>query len=106
MVAVSEQKKKVYSHYKVRTSNQDRTLDSMFPVVNQAAQPERTSSTTQLSGAQPPTTQLKAKEIKESQCFLTSVKGLRQNLLTGKHKRKPQRVITKGNRLNSQLRAE
>jgi DNA mismatch repair protein MLH1 len=96
VIAASEQKK-VYAHYKVRTSNQDRTLDSMFPVVNQATRLERSESAAQQS----PTNQPKAKEIKESQCSLTSVTGLRQNLLKGKHKRKPQRFFTKGDQPDS-----
>ncbi|THU96853.1 DNA mismatch repair protein MutL [Dendrothele bispora CBS 962.96] len=77
--------KKVYSHHKVRTSLADRTLDSMFPVVNtsQVVDKKKTSST---PGT--PSVQLTSryKEIKESECFLSSVRNLRSALVKGKHK--------------------
>jgi DNA mismatch repair protein MLH1 len=71
--------KKTSSQYKVRTSLQDRTLESMFPVVNP------TQIEGQSKGKSADTT--KSREIKESQCNLTSVKKLRQNAIKGKHKR-------------------
>ncbi|KAE9385345.1 hypothetical protein BT96DRAFT_960757 [Gymnopus androsaceus JB14] len=71
---------KVYSHNKVRTSLQDRTLDSMFPVVN----PSQIGD----SSADPNLSQSfsRYREVKESECFLTSVIGLRKRLEKGKHK--------------------
>jgi hypothetical protein len=81
----TEQPKKVYSHHKVRTSLADRTLDSMFPVLNssQIASDQKKSSLPST-----PTSQLTSRyrEIKESECFLTSVKSLRNALVKGKHK--------------------
>lgn len=76
-----ENKKRTYSQHKVRTSLQDRTLDSMFPVVN-PAQLEKSS-------ANPSDTQVppsKSRDIKESECFLASVQDLRKALVKGKHR--------------------
>lgn len=81
-VAGIENKKRTYSHHKVRTSLQDRTLDSMFPVVN-PAQLEK-SSTSPSDTQVPPS---KSRDIKESECFLTSVQDLRKALVKGKHRR-------------------
>ncbi|KAJ7755378.1 histidine kinase-like ATPase [Mycena maculata] len=72
--------KKTLSQYKVRTSLQDRTLESMFPVANPMQIEGRSSSKGK------PADTLKSREIKESECFLTSVKKLRQNAIKGKHK--------------------
>lgn len=74
-------KKRTYSQHKVRTSLQDRTLDSMFPVVN-PAQLEKSSANP--SDTQSPTP--KSRDIKESECFLTSVQDLRKALVKGKHR--------------------
>ncbi|KAJ7336310.1 histidine kinase-like ATPase [Mycena albidolilacea] len=69
--------KKTLSQFKVRTSLQDRTLESMFPVVNP----------TQIDGASSAKGKSNAdREIKESECTLTSVKRLRQKVIKGKHK--------------------
>ncbi|PPR02265.1 hypothetical protein CVT24_011614 [Panaeolus cyanescens] len=76
--------KKVYSHYKVRTNVQDRTLDSMFPAASQSTQ--KASSTNMSAGASSPSVVGKPKEIPESQCFLSSVKKLRQQIVKGKHR--------------------
>ncbi|KAF8634832.1 hypothetical protein AX17_004083 [Amanita inopinata Kibby_2008] len=79
----SEVRQKTYSHHKVRMSAQDRTLDSMFPVVN-PAQVE--------SSSKKPVTRTKIREsipyrgIEESDCSLTSINNLRQSLVKGKHK--------------------
>lgn len=62
--------RKVYSHHKVRTSLHDRTLDSMFPVV-------------QTSGEAAPTP--RSKEIKESICRLATVLELRADVLKLRH---------------------
>ncbi|KAF4581677.1 DNA mismatch repair protein [Pleurotus pulmonarius] len=79
--------KKIASQHKVRTSLTDRTLDSMFPVVNQATQP---SPLLDAKVHDSPATQspspLKIRDIKESECYLTSVLNLRHALIKGKHK--------------------
>ncbi|KIM42266.1 hypothetical protein M413DRAFT_444701 [Hebeloma cylindrosporum] len=81
----AESKKKVYSHHKVRTSLRDRTLDSMFPVTNQSQKPEASSSAS--AEITPPLNTLsKQRDVKESECFLTSVKNLRQQVAKGKHR--------------------
>ncbi|KAH6909546.1 DNA binding protein [Coprinopsis sp. MPI-PUGE-AT-0042] len=88
--------KRTYSHHKVRTSVQDRTLDSMFPVVNPSQIPgappgtqkyrtqgERTAEDT------PPVasdTSSRTHEIPESDCLLTSVQALRSAVTKAKHK--------------------
>ncbi|KAI0372035.1 DNA mismatch repair protein MutL [Pilatotrama ljubarskyi] len=77
-------KRKVYSQHKVRTSLKDRTLDSMFPVTHPS---QRTGSGDGGSGpgtpGTPPT--IRDKEIKESQCYLKSIKDLRSAVLKTKH---------------------
>ncbi|KAJ7275048.1 histidine kinase-like ATPase [Mycena rebaudengoi] len=72
--------KKTLSQHKVRTSLQDRTLESMFPVVNpaQIAGPSTGKAKTADTS--------KSREMKESECFLTSVNTLRQTTIKGKHK--------------------
>ena len=53
----------------------------MFPIMNQAqieSPSPKSSEGTPLS---------KSREIKESQCLLTSVKDLRQSIIKGRHKR-------------------
>ncbi|PBK94630.1 DNA binding protein [Armillaria gallica] len=79
----AESRRKTYSHNKVRTSLQDRTLDSMFPIVN-PSQIEGSSSRTAASVLSPGMT--KAREIKESECILTSVQNLRHSVVKGKHR--------------------
>lgn len=82
--------KKIYSQHKVRTSMTDRTLDSMFPVVNQATQVAQSSAAVSKAEQTTPTATLeKAREVHESQCFLTSVVSLRARVAKGKHRRKP-----------------
>ncbi|KDR72527.1 hypothetical protein GALMADRAFT_252658 [Galerina marginata CBS 339.88] len=83
--STADPKRKVYSQHKVRTCLQDRTLDSMFPVVNQT-QTQADASSSKLSETPPTTTLGKLREVKESRCFLTSVKNLRQSILKGKHR--------------------
>ncbi|KAJ3907492.1 histidine kinase-like ATPase [Lentinula edodes] len=73
--------KKVYSHHKVRTSLQDRTLDSMFPVVNPSQIGKGPAESNPQSQSLP-----RSREVKESECFLTSVTTLRNRILKGKHK--------------------
>ena len=95
--------KKTYSKDKVRMSQNDRTLDSMFPVVHPAAQSSSSSSPDKgdntkyrkgkekegdepASAAQTPTW-IKTQEIEESECFLTSVNNLRRQIQKAKHNR-------------------
>ncbi|KAI8986896.1 DNA mismatch repair protein MutL [Trametes punicea] len=78
--------RKVYSQHKVRTSLKDRTLDSMFPVAHPS---QRTGSGDRESGlgcsGTPLTPRNKDKVIKESQCFLKSVKDLRAAVIRQRH---------------------
>ncbi|KAF8899820.1 DNA mismatch repair protein MutL [Gymnopilus junonius] len=83
--STADPKRKVYSHQKVRTSLQDRTLDSMFRVTNQS-QPQGSSSKVSETTTPPGNTLSKSRDIKESQCFLTSIKNLRQSVLRSKHR--------------------
>ena len=77
-------KRKVYSQHKVRTSTQDRTLDSMFPLASQ-----NTPSDLAMAEAPntPSSTLTRGREVKESECLLTSVKDLRKKVQKGKHRR-------------------
>ncbi|KIK02865.1 hypothetical protein K443DRAFT_96092 [Laccaria amethystina LaAM-08-1] len=76
-----ENKKRTYSQHKVRTSLQDRTLESMFPVVNPAQLEKSSADPSDTPG--PPS---KSRDVKESECFLTSVQDLRKALVKGKHR--------------------
>ncbi|KAM5533891.1 hypothetical protein V8D89_012431 [Ganoderma adspersum] len=77
-------KRKVYSQHKVRTSLKDRTLDSMFPIAHPSQRPSKESAADGSSSpATPPV--LKTQEIKESQCFLKSVRALREAVVKAKH---------------------
>ncbi|KAF8589138.1 DNA mismatch repair protein MutL [Ramaria rubella] len=67
--------KKIYSKHKVRTSTQDRTIDSMFPIANPS---QVAASDTSGPG--------RNKDIKESECMLTSVRGLRADIYLASHK--------------------
>lgn len=98
---VPSSKPKVYAHYKVRTSLNDRTLDSMFPIANPStqldapsqapskyrSQPSRTQAPTPTQSAvASDTTSGGSRNIKESECFLTSVQTLRKEVLKAKHR--------------------
>ncbi|KAJ7151144.1 histidine kinase-like ATPase [Mycena filopes] len=72
--------KKTLSQYKVRTSLQDRTLESMSPIVNPNTQVDAAAK------GDPSSTSKPRAEIKESECILSSVQKLRQRLVKGKHK--------------------
>lgn len=74
--------KKVASQHKVRISMQDRTLDSMFPVVNPA---QISGGGDAGDGNDSPLN--KSREIKESECYLSSVRSLRDAAIKGKHTR-------------------
>ncbi|KDQ60330.1 hypothetical protein JAAARDRAFT_125644 [Jaapia argillacea MUCL 33604] len=73
----------VYSYHKVRTSTKDRTLDSMFPVVDSLRQVPASAND---DGSPVPPIVWKIKEIKESECYLHSIATLREAVETGKHK--------------------
>ncbi|KAI0826529.1 DNA mismatch repair protein MutL [Trametes gibbosa] len=77
-------KRKVYSQHKVRTSLKDRTLDSMFPVPHPS---QRTGSGEGGSGATTPgtSTAVTGRDIRESVCYLKSIKDLRSAVLKTKH---------------------
>lgn len=79
-------KRKVYSQHKVRTSLQERTLDSMFPIAHPS---QRTGSGDGDGVVGTPGTPpvLRGKEIKESLCYLKSVKDLRSIILKQNHHR-------------------
>lgn len=82
-------KKKVASQHKVRTSAADRTLDSMFPVMNPIHNSSKGSGTSDQIGV----SQLVKKSsqphkvvvIEESKCFLRSVHALRDAVVKAKH---------------------
>ncbi|EGO03568.1 hypothetical protein SERLA73DRAFT_165231 [Serpula lacrymans var. lacrymans S7.3] len=79
---LGEPKKKISSQHKVRTSLQDRTLDSMFPIADPLILDDPLASTDHNS---PSTSAVKVAEIKESAVALCSVQTLRQAVVTGKH---------------------
>ena len=91
-----QEPKKVYSKDKVRTSQTDRTLDSMFPVVGLSAQPQmdrdrdkyrngKDNDGKEASAVTQTLSPVKSHEIEESECFLTSVNNLRKVLEQQKH---------------------
>ncbi|KAI0694214.1 DNA binding protein [Cytidiella melzeri] len=69
--------KQTPSSHKVRTSKQDRTLDSMFPILN-PSQAASSESCSPLASVKPPDIQL-------SECNLATVLQLREEVFTGKH---------------------
>ncbi|KAJ3574331.1 hypothetical protein NP233_g1848 [Leucocoprinus birnbaumii] len=89
-----QEQKKTYSYHKVRTSNKDRTLDSMFPVRNPTQVQDDNSSQGKGKGKAPAEgtsssttiTTSKSREVKESECMLTSVQNLRQGVLKIRHR--------------------
>lgn len=85
--ALAQEKKKTYSYQKVRTSLKDRTLDSMFPVRNPTQIQDEDPSGKGKGKALAEGTSTLRREIKESECLLTSVKNLRQNVTKLKHRR-------------------
>ncbi|KAG6334470.1 hypothetical protein ID866_4618 [Astraeus odoratus] len=66
---------KTLSQHKVRTSLQDRTLESMLPMTNPARS----------DGDDPSGTAIRLRDIKESQCDLTSIMELRQSVISSIH---------------------
>ncbi len=101
-VAAAQPQKKIYSKDKIRMSHADRTLDSMFAVVNPSTQPSGSNTpqenakyrggvdTQEQAGPQPTGTMsaVRGKDIEESVCYLTSVTSLRKSALKAKHIRK------------------
>jgi DNA mismatch repair protein MLH1 len=92
MLRVAAQMQKVYSQHKVRNSQQDRTLESMFPVVHPATQgvaddsdDEKEAEAIDLEEAEDISKQLKVRDIPESACYLSSVVELRQEITSQKH---------------------
>lgn len=94
--------KPTYSQHKVRTSLKDRTLDSMFSTSNpsQIGHGSRSElgktreDAIDADGGVPPDPggnleAVRAKEVKESKCYLTSVKSLRDGVQKAKHQSKP-----------------
>ncbi|KAI0938628.1 hypothetical protein AcW1_001690 [Taiwanofungus camphoratus] len=79
-------KRKTLSQHKVRTSLQDRTLDSMFPVVNPSQQLTNNVVLGDSSADSAAHITPKTREIKESECYLTSVCNLRQAINREKHR--------------------
>ncbi|EPS97454.1 hypothetical protein FOMPIDRAFT_1166598 [Fomitopsis schrenkii] len=78
--------KKTLSKHKVRTSLQDRTLDSMFPVISPSQQrPASGGGSPGENASTPPQAARGVREVRESQCYLTSVKSLRAAVVKGKH---------------------
>lgn len=69
--------KKAPANHKVRTSKQDRTLDSMFPILN-PSQSTKDDSALPAAPAKPP-------DIKVSECNLASVLQLRDEIDAEKH---------------------
>jgi hypothetical protein len=78
-------KRKFYSQHRVRTSTQDRTLDSMFPLASQ----NTVVSPSNVATADSPNTPSNAltRGVMESECLLTSVKDLRKKVQKRKHRR-------------------
>ena len=74
--STTSNQKKIYSHNKVRTSTLDRTIDSMFPVTNPAQTPVVGDNREDI---------VRTKDIPESECILTSVRGLRTEVRKGRH---------------------
>jgi DNA mismatch repair protein MLH1 len=66
--------KKIYSQNKVRTSIQDRTIDSMIPIINP-------THATANESDEPS----RIKDIKESDCVLSSIRNLRADVARGRH---------------------
>lgn len=68
--------KKTLSHHKVRTSQHDRTLDSMFPILNPSQVVDENISS-------PGSAKLPI--VQASECNLTSILQLRDEIALGKH---------------------
>ncbi|KZS97086.1 DNA mismatch repair protein MutL [Sistotremastrum niveocremeum HHB9708] len=81
---VPPQRKSSAPQHKIRSSQQDRTLDSMFPIVNPSQ--SQTAPVIDVDMETPPTpTTTNLKDIPESQCYLASIQSLRAKILKSKH---------------------
>ncbi|KLO16119.1 DNA mismatch repair protein MutL [Schizopora paradoxa] len=97
--SATQPQKKIYSKDKIRTSHADRTLDSMFAVVNPSTQASGSNTPKEnakyrdgveapdSANAQPTPTlaTVRTKDIEESVCYLTSVTNLRKAVTKAKH---------------------
>ncbi|KAH9941321.1 DNA binding protein [Epithele typhae] len=79
MAAPQLAKRKVYAQHKVRTSLNNRTLDSMFPVIHPSQKPSLDSAGNHQAPATPSVS--KDTGIKESETILTSIRQLRADVL-------------------------
>ncbi|PCH44902.1 DNA mismatch repair protein MutL [Wolfiporia cocos MD-104 SS10] len=88
MTPSSQKPRKTLSQHKVRTSLQDRTLESMFPVTSSqtAANGGSGSKAADFDDSSPVPNPLKTREIKASECSLTSVQKLRRAIVQGTHR--------------------
>ncbi|TCD68743.1 DNA mismatch repair protein [Steccherinum ochraceum] len=78
--------KKILSQHKVRTSQKDRTLDSMFPVMAPSQVTGQGGAPVSQDDDTPPVrTQRKIKEIERSECYLMSVRELREEITKSQH---------------------
>ncbi|KAL9709899.1 DNA mismatch repair protein Mlh1 [Leucoagaricus gongylophorus] len=86
--SVGARQEKKYSYQKVRTSLEDRTLDSMFLVRNptQIQDQEVSKKGKEKASVEGVLTPAKSRDVRESECMLTSVKTLRQNVLKMRHR--------------------
>lgn len=80
--------KKVPSNHKIRTSQKDRTLDSMFPVLNTSQMPNELVPDlgSQDEGTSRKTTKSRT-DIPMSECYLMSVRQLREAIEAARHQR-------------------
>jgi DNA mismatch repair protein MLH1 len=92
LICTEAKQKKILSQHKVRTSKQDRTLDSMFVPVSQGSKTQsRTSESvndppeSSNSTRQPQPSTMKEVVIEESECYLTSIRKLRTAIQESKH---------------------
>ncbi|KAH8083337.1 DNA mismatch repair protein MutL [Cristinia sonorae] len=78
--------KKVPSNHKIRTSQKDRTLDSMFPVLNTSQMPNELVPDlgSQDEGTSRKTTKSRT-DIPMSECYLMSVRQLREAIEAARH---------------------
>ena len=96
-------KHKVYSQNKVRTSTQDRTLDSMFPLSSQNVVMTSSEAGVADSPKTPTKAVSKGREVNESECLLTSVKNLRKKVQKGKHRRESVPALIMTDQIDSVL---
>lgn len=92
--ASQAQAQKVYSQHKVRNSQADRTLESMFPVAHPSTQVQDQSDNEDETDCEmvrefeENRASTRIKDIPQSECYLTSVVKLREEVEAVQHKRK------------------